>query len=555
METNGRSLLAGAMIVLASVAALLAQEVPVPWAGLPLSTFQTTHFAGSGTCALCHSSLRDTTGQDVSIDAHWRSTMMANASRDPLWQAKMSSEVARQPALKAVIEDKCATCHTPMARTQAIADTTPVALLDDGFLNPVNPLHPAAADGVSCTLCHQIQPSGLGTPGSFTGHYQIDTASVAPHRAVFGPFPAPLINPMQHQSGFTPTEGPHTRDSAICATCHTLYTPTVDASGAVVGQLPEQTPYLEWTHSAYGDGVAEDQSCQQCHMPAAAGSAALSNRPRGGQLPQRAPFAQHQFVGANTFGLELLKSHGGELGVTASAAQLDATIQRTDAQLQTRTARLAIIDPRVEGDELHLAVTVESLAGHKLPTGFPSRRAWLHLLVQDADGRLVFESGRPLADGRIDGNAADLDPAAVEPHYDRITEPGQVQVYEAVMRDTDGRVTYTLLRGAAYLKDNRLLPAGFNPATAHADVGVYGDARYDSDFGGGSDQVRYRIDARAARGPLTVTARLLYQTVSYRFAQDLLGTPTPAVEQFRRFYDAADKLPRVLASAQAVAAR
>ena len=38
-----------------------------------------------------------------------------------------------------------------------------------GFLDPSHPLHAAAADGVSCTLCHQVQSAGLGTPASFTG--------------------------------------------------------------------------------------------------------------------------------------------------------------------------------------------------------------------------------------------------------------------------------------------------------------------------------------------------------------------------------------------------
>lgn len=540
-------LLAGTSVVLGSLMVVFAQESPRP--GFPLTTFQTADFSGSGNCAVCHGGLRDSTGRDVSIDTHWRSTMMANASKDPLWRAKVSAEVARHPELKSVIEAKCATCHTPMARTQALTDGSPVALSGDGFFEPSHPLHAAGADGVSCTLCHQIQHTDLGTPASFTGHYNIDTSTVPPNRIAFGPFAAPFGNPMRNMSGFTPMEGRHTRASAMCATCHTLYTPTVNAAGLIVGELPEQTPYLEWEHSTYGDGVGDDRSCQQCHMPAAAGPAVISNRP--GRLSARVPFSQHYFVGANSFMLGMLKSLTDELGLTASTANFDATLQRTADQVQSRTARLSIVDTWVEDRQVTAVVRIESLAGHKFPTGFPSRRAWIHLTVNDEQGSVVFESGRPLEDGRIAGNAADDAAAALEPHYESITAADQVQIYEAIMADTDGAVTYTLLRGARYAKDNRLLPSGFNPATAHADVAVYGNARFDRSFTGGSDDVTYSIELPQVSGPLTVTARLLYQPASYRFVRDLRTDATPAIEQFGRHYDAADKAPTVVATAQA----
>ena len=113
---------------------------------------------------------------------------------------------------------------------------------------------------------------------------------------------------------------------------------------------------------------------------------------------------------------------------------------------------------------------VDTLTGHKFPTGFPSRRTWLHLTVTDASGQVVFESGAVNADGSIVGNDSDADPSAYEPHYLEITSPDQVQIYEAVMGDTEGMVTTVLLKGAGYVKDNRLLPHGFDKAAVDTAV-------------------------------------------------------------------------------------
>lgn len=109
--------------------------------GSTLTTFETTDFSGSGICAFCHSSLKDSAGNDVSIDSHWRSTMMANSGKDPLWQAKISSEVNRNPSLQSVIEERCSRCHMGMARYQAITDTSDVGVLGSGFLSTNHYLH------------------------------------------------------------------------------------------------------------------------------------------------------------------------------------------------------------------------------------------------------------------------------------------------------------------------------------------------------------------------------------------------------------------------------
>ncbi|MFH1662798.1 MAG: hypothetical protein ABH934_02645 [Chloroflexota bacterium] len=186
---------------------------PQTSSGLPLVVFQSDDFSGSGNCAICHTNLTDSAGNDVSIDSHWRSTMMANAARDPLWQAKVASEVARNPALKEVIEDKCASCHMPMAYTQAEEDGLSTLMFDDGFLNQDNILYKVAMDGNSCTLCHQIVDPVLG-------EYHIDTSTDIPDRLIYGPYEDPEQIVMASMSRFKPVYGEQTTQSVLCGTCH-----------------------------------------------------------------------------------------------------------------------------------------------------------------------------------------------------------------------------------------------------------------------------------------------------------------------------------------------
>ncbi len=511
-----------------------------------LSSFTTSHFSGSGNCVTCHSPLKDQAGVDVSPAVQWRGTTKANAATDPLWQAKVASEVKRVPGLQAVIEEKCANCHMPMAEIQAKADGGKALVLGQGFLDPKHPLHDAAMDGVSCTLCHQITAKDLGQKASFSGGYQIDTTTAAPNRILYGPFKDQNVQIKQGTTGFIPTYAAHFTDSALCATCHNLYTPFVDATGKVVGEFPEQTPYTEWQNSSF---VASKTTCQTCHMPAAKGALALSTMPPG--LPTREPFGQHEFAGANPFILTILRDNGKELGVMADAEHFNAAIADAQASLGKRSATLAVKSLEQKGDNLVAQLQVTPLTGHKFPTSFPSRRAWLHVAVTDAAGKVIFESGQPKADGSITGNDADADPAKIEPHYDVVTKPDQVQIYEAIMGDTDGKVTYTLLRGAKFLKDNRVLPAGFDKAKAIADIAVYGEAAKDENFVGGGDLVTFQVEVKGATGPFTVNAELLFQPVSFRFVQDLLADKTELTDRFGKYYAAADKTPTLIAKIEA----
>jgi hypothetical protein len=318
---------------------------------------------------------------------------------------------------------------------------------------------------------------------------------------------------MRSASRFVPKQGAHMQSSDLCATCHTLITHSLGPDGKVVGELPEQVPYLEWRHSRY----AAEQSCQDCHMkavPDAMPIASILGEPREG-------FRQHDFRGSNFFMPRLLNKYRHELGVTALPQELDAAALVAEEFLRDEAATLSVTSPRVEGGRLLADITIENRGGHKLPTAYPSRRAWLHIAVKDAGGAIVFESGRLESDGRIRGNDNDNDGARFEAHHEEIASPEDVQVYEPILGDPAGAVTTGLIAAVKYLKDNRIPPHGFDKATASHDIAVAGEAAADPNFIGGSDRVRLNAPVGGAAGPFTVEVELLYQPIGYRWAQNL----------------------------------
>jgi hypothetical protein len=124
-----------------------------------------------------------------------------------------------------------------------------------------------------------------------------------------------------------------------------------------------------------------------------------------------------------------------------------------------------------------------------------------------------------------------------EPHYEEITQPDQVQIYESIMGTPAGQPTTGLLQATQYLKDNRLLPRGFDKASAAAEIGVFGGAIRDADFVGEGDRVRYRVPVAAA-GPIVVDVELRYQPIAFRWARNLASYTAAEPKAFTSYYDA-----------------
>lgn len=503
----------------------------------PLNADLTTLFSGSGNCITCHWSTEtantsETLGTVSPVDL-WQASMMANSARDPLWQAKVSTETTVFPGKKNEIEDTCAKCHAPMGRTQHVYDNPGSTYSLETIQNTG-----LALDGVSCTACHQIQDVNLGNGLSYTGNY-----TITDERVIFGPYIPEYQHVMQVFVDYTPQFSKHVSNSEMCATCHTLITEAHDDEGNVVGEFFEQVNYIEWKNSIYEDEKVE---CQDCHLPALAEPIAITTSP---------PFASkrdtvhlHYLVGGNSFMINLMKDNVDKLEVTFTNEAADSSIVRTLDMLKNQTVDLSV-ETEVENDSLIVKVELQNKAGHKFPTGYPSRRVWIKLSVSNFDN-VIFESGSYDGEGRIIN-----EDIGFEPHYDIITNDDQIQIYEQVMSDYTGKVTYVLLKAFDQIKDNRLVPIGFTKSDATYDtVKIAGNAVDDPNFnyrngveGSGSDVVIYKIPVGDVGGEISVDVKVLFQTLNPNFIDHLFTFETDEVNKFKPMYERADKSPVVIA--------
>jgi hypothetical protein len=518
------------------------------WRMGELCTEEGVYFTGSGNCVNCHApdpdgeALVDEHGATVSPVADWQATLMANSARDPFWQAKVDHEGLVNPAHREAIENVCTACHAPQGFHEAHMTGTAGPngyTMDDLMADELG------LDGVGCTGCHSIDNDNLG--GRSNGDLPINTENVA-----WGGFENPWDGLMSGQTGFIPAFGEHMRSSEVCASCHSLYTHTQDLDGEETGQIFfEQTTYLEWVNSAFN---AENVQCQTCHMPLVEGGAIAATQPNW-LFPQR--FGKHHFVGGNAFMLKLMRDNAVQLNLSATSTQFDSTIARTTASLQQATAILNMRQLASSPDEWAFEVEVENLAGHKFPSGYPARVAFLEFTLVSTSGDTLFHSGAWSRENGIAGRDAGW-----EPHWNEITEENQVQIYELVLGDVAGQTTQVLERAAEVLKDNRLVPRGFSSLhPAYDTVAVGPMASLDADFnrrlgeeGSGTDRLVYRVPAVDGSPGVEATVRLHYQAVPAQWVAAMFefSDQSERIANFESMYDAADRTPVVVAEQRAM---
>ena len=271
-------------------------------------------------------------------------------------------------------------------------------------------------------------------------------------------------------------------------------------------------------------------------------------------LQPRSPYSLHYFVGANTHMLRMLRNNVDSLGLSASEAQFDSTIDRTLTLLEEQTldleAELILDDglPRVD-------LLLTNKAGHKFPSGYPARRAWVEVKISGESGQTLFHSG---AWSPETGHILGQEDVAWEPHHDVIDDPADVLIYELVLGDVNGDPTTLLERAHAHLKDNRMTPRGFSTSHAVYDTtAIIGGALEDPNFnidpesgeGSGSDRVQYLLpEGWNQHSVLTVECTVWYQAIPPKWVAPMLELQGDSlIDGFRQLYAEFAPLPERIA--------
>ena len=424
--------------------------------------------AHSSHCAGCHgydatgTSLVDSKGRDVNIYDDWQFSMMGLSAHDPFWRATLEHEVNIYSEAKAEIEETCLKCHAPLGSFQSHFSGLEYsfnAMLNDSL----------GLDGVSCSSCHQQPAVNLGSAHS--GNFTLDT-----NRLLYGPYPNPFQGPMQIYVGFDPVFSDHIYSSGVCAGCHTLITETLDENGVATGNsFIEQATYHEWLNSSF---PSQGKECQTCHMPFIEDSVVIATDLLA--LKKRYPFGLHQFFGANTAMLTMMRDNRSDLSIHPSSPDSvwNESISNNRISLK-RSAVLEILNVQSLNDTLYVDVHTTNKAGHKFPSGYPSRVAWIQLILTDGvTNDTFYTNGLMDANGEIEGRDIPY-----ELHHEVSYSGDDVQIYEMVMSDLGGHLTTRLNAASHPLKDNRLLPLGFKQDHISYDtVAVWGNAKEDIHF-------------------------------------------------------------------------
>jgi hypothetical protein len=562
------------------------------------------HFVTSNQCAGCH----DATGTlsptakdlprmlwpdalapqmaDLSPNGEWRYSMMGLSGRDPIFFSQLSSENTLHPRLEGhqtdareFVQDLCLHCHGVMGQRQYKQDTGKLFTRDQ-LQNSDSEYGALARDGVSCSVCHHIAPTGLGDPSTFTGNFQL-----GPANELYGPYNANVATvPMKNALGVEPkaTTENQIESSKLCGSCHTVVLPVYDATGKQVvhdgkpAMFTEQATYLEWLNSSFGN-----RSCQDCHMPRTYKGQPLSYKIANIEdntfpavdfrapdsditLTTRDTYHRHTLLGINVFALEMFRQFRTELGLykvnpmlrdpAHTAPGIDTAIEASVDMATRETATVTVNSLTRQGPELTADVQVVNLAGHNFPSGVGFRRAFLNFQVLDGSGKVIWESGGTTADGRIvDGKGSVLPTelfSATQQRFQQhfwqrnpIQRTDQVQIYEELAVNPEGQITTSFLALDRKVKDNRLQPKGWSPAGPFAEetaaVGVcVNPSVCDTDYvnGSGASTVRYQIPLNQIPDAVSVRATLYYQSIPpYYLAQRATqgtGTDTDRLVRF-----------------------
>lgn len=309
--------------------------------------------------------------------AEWEISPHAYSMRDPVFHAMVR---LGQKQSQGKLGQFCVQCHSPVALA---AGSTPVYQDPESgaFRQDTEMVSPLEKKGVSCDVCHSM------------------TEVIEPlnARAVLTPDGvrrSSISNPKANTAHASEYSSLH-KDGLMCGMCHAVTNPK--------NARIEET-FTEWKESSFGRPGG--RTCQDCHMPAVVGPAAKDG-------PDRL-IHRHTFVGVDVSLLPPEEFPGYD-----EMRMLAARLLR-----QSCDVRLAM-----DTTTKRLGIELENLTGHSLPSGATAeRQMWVELVVQDAYGRVVFETGT------LDENG-DLRDAEVGHSTRPGSDPQLIHYYQQMLDD------------------------------------------------------------------------------------------------------------------------
>lgn len=311
--------------------------------------------------------------------AEWKGSAHAYAVHDPVFVAMVGYG---QQQTRGALGDFCVQCHSPLGFRSG---ETNVRVDGEGdaatYSQPITGLSADAMDGVTCVVCHSITKVNKDANADF------EMGMVDVRR---GPISDPDPTPAHASVYSSLHEGTH-----VCGACHVV----VNTKRVLL-----EATHIEWEQSIF----APTPTCQDCHMPEYKGVAAVGHGER--------TVHQHRFVGVDVS----LLPESDFPGYEESRTNAEALLQQS-----------AKLSARFDASSRRLMLEIKNLAGHALPSGaVADRQMWVELVVTDASGGVVLESGTTDENGDLRTD----DPL-------RTTRPGtdpQLLLYSQVMLLNDG---------------------------------------------------------------------------------------------------------------------
>jgi hypothetical protein len=320
----------------------------------------TLGFEPASSCAGCHQSIYE----------EWRHSMHAHAMTSPVMIAQTNQVAARVlgQTESGDLKEICVNCHGPVGALVSEGNTLPLpeeALSVRAILD----------DGISCAACHQWQGESH-TGGGGLARFQ---DGLRPGRTFFGPFANAVGNAFHRSEKSAVFDTPE----QLCRNCHSVqYDKNGDGRFDRGTDLVLQTLFDEW--EAYR--AAGGASCLDCHMPVASRKRSAENADVPSEQDRDAPdrvTRSHAFVAVD-YPLD------DSVAREAHRARRE-TLLRAAGTLEVSKTGLFVKPGRVD-----FSVRVaNSGTGHNLPGGFAFvRQMWLEVVVEDASGAALAQSGR-----------------------------------------------------------------------------------------------------------------------------------------------------------------